>query len=358
MSNEETPGKQDELNANPAEVQGTPNETPPPIEDWASAFESLEPKPKEDADADDESGEPAKSVPGETPPVGDKPGTNPEGKPDATDKPGGTGMDEGIAGGAVPDSNQVPGTDGEGIGTAGIQEKIATYSKEIEQQAIKDAYNAFVNSKNEQGQLNIRQTNGKLGATINDPDIYKRDENGIPTFYNPDTGRPFEGDNPRAQAKAWVEGYNEELKDSFNILAARRQTELTDEAKPVMQLLEFTPTYEGLDPVRQQMFDALIEDHEIYDNQGNHIGYSCDLNQKLAQVERQVDRIRAQQSAGAGAPGDSTGAQAPAAPNSPALDMPTGSSTGMTGKKPEFKSIAEAMEWEQNQLLENMKGKK
>jgi hypothetical protein len=200
----------------------------------------------------------------------------------------------------------------------------------------------FADRADAEGRKLIRQTDGRLGATINDSDIYQVDPNtGAPTFFNPDTGRPFTGDNPRAQAKQWVDAYNEELRDTFNRLAQDRQVALETEMAPVIELLKFTPTFEKLDPVRQKMLEALIEDYEVLDAKGDHIGYSCDLNQALAQVNKQIASIKATQAAGTPAPAVATG---------PALDMPT-SGSGSTSDRPEPKSLDEAMEWAQDQQL-------
>lgn len=203
---------------------------------------------------------------------------------------------------------------------------------------------AFATRKDDSGALVIRQSNGRLGATINDPDIYKVDPaTGAPAFYNPDTGLPFTGDNPRAQAKAWVADYNEELRDTFNRLTEDRENELMAESQPVIDLMKFVPTYEGLDPVRQKMFDALIEGYEVEDAEGNHIGYSVDLNQTLARVNDMVERIKGSQAA------------PPATPTGPALDMPNSGSAD--GQRKEPKNVAEALEMLQDQQLADGKKK-
>ena len=200
-------------------------------------------------------------------------------------------------------------------------------------------------------QKNIRHdAKGRLGATINDKDIYKRDENGAPVFYNPDTGQPFTGDNPRAQARQWVQDYNDELKDTFNRMVQDRVDSLAQGIQPTVQMLEFLPTFEKLDAVRKQLLESLIEDYEVTDNEGNPIGYSCDLKKALAQVNRQIEAIRK-----TGAPAPAAQAAVPAKQKtSPVTDMRTGASAS-GAEKPQFKSIAEAMEWEQDQLLAKAK---
>ncbi len=201
----------------------------------------------------------------------------------------------------------------------------------------------FVERADEKGNKLIRQSNGQLGATINDPDIYRVDpQTGAAAFYNPDTGKPFTGDNPRAQAKQWVDAYNEELRDTFNRLAGQRQQEIQQEMAPVIELLKFTPKYEKLDPVRQQMFDALIEGYEVYDKAGEHIGYSVDLEQVLTTVNKQVAAVQASRQT------------PPPQPTGPALDMPTMDSPAGSSGKP-INSIADAMEALQDQQLSKLK---
>ena len=197
------------------------------------------------------------------------------------------------------------------------------------------------------GKIRITK-DGKLGASINDPDIYTKDEDGVPTYINPETGRPFTGDNPRAQAKQWVDDYNKELEQAFNKIAEQRVAELKKEKEPVIRTLKFAKTYEGLNDVQRDMLDSIIEDYEVKDKDGNAIGYSCDLDKALAQVNRQIAKIQAR--------GQSMRAAEPKPePTSPAVDMPQSTTSG-ENKPPEFKSLADAMAWQQDQLLK--KGKK
>jgi hypothetical protein len=309
-------------------------ETPPVVDDWASAFASLEVEAPI-ADASDKEGTDAD---GDTEGV-DKATTPAPG--DAT-KPGDASLGDGDAGGPLPAG--ADDGDSDDLGSVDVEATVTAYTADLKQRAIDETARLFAESKDDQGNLRIRQTNGRLGATINDPDIYRVAEDGSVSFYNPDTGKPFTGENPRAQAKAWVVDYNDELRDTFNRLAEEREVALETEAAPVINLMKFVPTYNSLDPVRQTMFDALIEGHEVEDAEGNHIGYDIDLNQALSQVNNMVERIKGSQTA---PPAPSTG---------PALDMPnTGS--GITGQRPEFKSVAEAMEWAQDQQIADGKKK-
>lgn len=318
-----------------AAVEDTAQVQDPVIDDWGPAFEALEkqaatPAAGDEADAAGDAAAAAAAA-GDDDPSGD------------------ALVDAGGNGGSVSDPGGTGGADG-GRTPEDISALVAQYSTEIEQRAARETAQAFLNRTDDQGRKLIRQTNGVLGATINDPDIYRVDpETGVASFFNPDTGKPFDGPNPRAQAKQWVADWNEDLQETFNRIALARKAELEAEMAPVIQLLEFTPTYDALDPVRQKMFDALVEDYEVYDSENNHIGYSCDLNEALARVNRQVAALQAGRE-------QPTAPAAPAAPSSPAVDMPNVGGGGGLDKP--ITSLAEAMEAAQDKLLARSKGGK
>lgn len=314
----------------------------PTIDSWEAAFAALEQRNKKE--------------PEETP-------AGRDGQPDA----GESGQAEGTSGSdAEPvaegqsDDAQLDGTDAGGSGAADgaagetvsefdysaeeVNETISSIESSIEDQAISDVANAMKAS----GKIRVTR-DGKLGASINDPDIYTKDEDGVPTYINPETGRPFTGDNPRAQAKQWVDDYNAELEQAFNKIAKQRIDELKKEKEPIVRTLKFAETYKKLNDVQRDMLDSLIEDYEVKDEDGNAIGYSCDLDKALAQVNRQISKLTERGKA-------LHPKQEKPASTEPALDMPqsTGSSEN---KPPQFKSLAEAMEWSQNQQLKQRKGR-
>lgn len=313
----------------------------PAIDSWEAAFAALEQRNKKE--------------PEETP-------ADRDGQPDA----GESGQAEGTSGSdAEPvaqgqsDDAQLDGTDAGGSGAvdgaAGetvsefdysaeeVNETISSIESSIEDQAVSDVANAMKAS----GKIRVTR-DGKLGASINDPDIYTKDEDGVPTYINPETGRPFTGDNPRAQAKQWVDDYNAELEQAFNKIAKQRIDELKKGNEPIVRTLKFAETYKKLNDVQRDMLDSLIEDYEVKDEDGNAIGYSCDLDKALAQVNRQIAKLTERGKA-------LHPKQEKPAPTEPALDMPqsTGSSEN---KPPQFKSLAEAMSWSQDQMLK--KGRK
>jgi hypothetical protein len=322
-----------------------------PIDPWAAAFAELDKKNKEDIPSD------VDGVAGD--------GVSDRGRIQESDLRDTEGDDDG-EGAASPESEDGAGVEGlpggsdslggeageedEGFDWDGIdisEESITNYrtstSERIQEQTIKDVAAAYIR----QG---ARHDHGKLGASINDPDVCKRDRDGVPRFYNPETGREFTGDNPRRQAQEWVDDYNRELRDNFNKTCQAYSKQLLEQEAPKLAVIEFAPKYQQLDPVRRAMFESLIEDYEVREN-GNIVGYSCDLDKALAAVNRQVSVIQKRYA------GQQAKPVTP--PSGPVLDTPStaGGSQG-NNSKPQFKSLAEAMEWEQDQLLAKMRGKK
>lgn len=303
----------------------------PEVDDWAKAFEALAEQAGEGAQED---------VPGDEDAPEGADGGQPEGSEGKREDEG--AADDGDLG--LASGDEVAGfiAGEEGLGSAGISQaeidEVINETKEsARSRAIKEVADFFI-SKGE------RNRDGKLGATIDDPDICKRDHNGVPTFYNPETGRPFTGDNPRRQAMEWVKDYNDQLAEKFNNICAQRESELMKEAEPRIQTLRFQSTYEKLDPIRQGMLDDIISDYEVKDSDGDVIGYSIDLNRALDVVNRQIARIQGYAKS------------QPKPPTGPAMDMKTssGANTGAT-EPPKIDSLEQAMEYEQNKLLEKLK---
>ena len=212
-------------------------------------------------------------------------------------------------------------------------------TESIERQAVQEMSKAMI----EKG---IRNTNGILGATISDADICKRDEDGVPHFYNPETGEEFRGDNPRRQAQEWVDDYNRELKDVFNRVCADRVAQLTKDAQPAIQAAEFASTYKALDDLPRAMLDAYLKGHEVVKND-EVIGYNVDLKGALATVEAQIAAMRTI----AAKMAQAAPSQPEVASEEPALAMKAQNGVTSGASTPEFKSVAEAMEFLQNQKL-------
>ena len=319
-----------------------------PVDPWAAAFAALDQEDQENTE------EPANTGDGDG--GSDLSDTNNADEGEGAPAPeGGDGLvtagepgGPGDLGGADGGSNAGLDWDDIDISETGIQQYRDSVTERIHDQVLRDVAAAYV----KQG---ARNTDGMLGATINDPDVCKRDSDGVPRFYNPETGREFTGDNPRRQAQEWVDDYNRSLGEAFNKTCAGYEKKLMEQEAPRLAVIEFAPKYQQLDPVRRSMFEAVIEDYEVRDEDGDVIGYSCDLNKALGAVNRQVRMIQQHYSGGKGA-GSAT---SPVPPSGPALDTPTAGGGQQGGNaKPNFKSIAEAMEWEQDQILASMRERK
>lgn len=314
----------------------------PTIDSWEAAFAALEQRNKKEPEETPagrdgqpdagESGQAEGTSGSDAEPVAE--GQSDDAQLDSTDT-GGSGAADGTAGEAVSEFD---------YSAEEVNETISSIESSIEDKAISDVANAMKAS----GKIRVTR-DGKLGASINDPDIYTKDEDGVPTYINPETGRPFTGDNPRAQAKQWVDDYNAELEQAFNKIAKQRIDELKKENEPIVRTLKFAETYKKLNDVQRDMLDSLIEDYEVKDEEGNTVGYSCDLDKALAQVNRQIAKLTERGKA-------LHPKQEKPAPTEPALDMPQ-STDSSENKPPQFKSLEEAMEWSQNQQLKQRKGR-
>lgn len=223
-----------------------------------------------------------------------------------------------------------------------VDEAIRDYQGQARQAAIDTVVEAY----KKQG---VRCTpDGKLGASLNDPDIAKKDADGTIRYYNPETGREFTGPNPRKDAREWCDEYNKELADQFNAACAKVEQQKMKEYEPAINVLKFAPKYDALDDMRRGLLDDILEDYEIKDKDGSLIGYSCDLDAALRAVDRQVARIKS---------------YAPAEPKpatGPEVDMKKGSAKGNSDpeKKPKIESIADALGYLQDQEIEKAKNKK
>ena len=325
------------------EIQGNQVESDP----WAAAFAALEQKGEEapaavadggsagnagdgtesGADADGADGQDLAQVEGVD-------GGADEAALGGLDTPAGTGVEEGGSDSGSAFAGAI------GVTEESIRQFEETLDNDIRTQAINEVAGEFV-------KRGIRNRNGVLGATLDDPDICKRDSDGVPRFYNPETGREFTGDNPRRQAQEWVDDYNKELARVFNNTCEQYEQHLKEESAPRLAVMKFAPKYEKLDDIRRGMFDNVIQDYEIKDDDGDVIGYNCDLDKALALVDRQIEMIQSY--------AKRYQAQQKPQPTGPVLDMKTSSGAVQGGDDAPPTSLAEAMERKQNELLEKLK---
>lgn len=310
------------------------------VDPWAAAFAALEQK--------DEKSPAAAADMGNTDDGGaaaDTEGTGGQELPDKDETVDSTEA-EGDAGGLGADAGEPDLENGTafssmlGVTEESIQQFEQDLDTQIRDRSINDIAKEFI-------KRGVRNKNGKLGASIDDPDVCKRDEDNVPHFFNPETGQEFRGDNPRRQAQEWVDDYNKELARVFNDACEQYEKHLKEESAPQLAVMKFAPKYEKLDDIRRGMFDNVIEDYEIKDNQGKVIGYSCDLDKALALVDRQISMIQSYAK-------QKQQAQ-PAQASAPALDMKTSSGAVPSGEQEMPTSLAEAMERLQDAELAKMK---
>lgn len=305
---------------------------------WAAAFAALDKSSKEDT----------KETPGDGEGSRD---TDAEGDLNAEDgsalQPGDVQVGEGDDGGS---SDAYDGTGDEDSEAAieqaqfsedELQETIKGIEEDARRQAMNEVAQSFIKQN-----IMYNKATGELGAYIDHPAIQKRDKDGVPMFFNPETQKQFTGENPRAQAREWVDTYNKELADVFDRSVKAKERAIMEEKQPVIETLRFAPKYNKLDPIRRSMLDSIIEDYEVTDDNGDVIGYSCDLNRALAQVERQISVIQKNYAGKAAQKQE---------PSGPAVDMKAGASQTESNGKPEFKSLAEALAWTQEQKLKSGK---
>ena len=309
------------------------------VDPWIAAFAALEPK-GEEASADN-AGDDGDQAAADTGAAGGQQGVS------DNDEAADGGASEDDAGGLGSDAGGSDESDGNafsemfGITEESLQQFEQELDASIRDQAISEVAQEFI-------KRGVRNVNGKLGATLDDPDICKRDDDGVPHFYNPETGQEFRGDNPRRQAQEWVDDYNKELARVFNNTCEQYENHLREQEAPKVAVRKFAPKYNKLDDIRRGMLDNVIEDYEIRDNNGDLIGYSCDIDKALAMVERQITMIQnyAKQAQPKQEQQQSSG---------PALDMKTSSGAISSGEQAPPRSLAEAMEREQDKILERMR---
>lgn len=311
-----------------------------PVDPWVAAFAALEPKAEEGAEETSNVGNNDNSGT-----VTDTDGAGGQGVPDQ-DETLDSSASEGTVGGSGVDVGELGEESGTAFGNvSGVtEESIKQYEEQLDTQIRDQAINDIAKEFVKRG---IRNRNGRLGANIDDSDVCKRDEDGVPHFYNPETGQEFRGENPRRQAQEWVDDYNKELARVFNEACEQYENHLKKESAPKLAVMKFAPKYDKLDDIRKGMFDNVIQDYEIKDDNGKVIGYSCDLDKALALVERQIGMIQSYAKQHQSQPQQQ--------PSGPALDMKTSSGAVQAGNDAPPKSLAEAIERQQDALLSKLK---
>lgn len=377
MDNEQQqPGTPAQSLGQPPTPPETAPQTAPKIESLEDAFAYLNSQTEQPVEGDTKPGEEDTN----TPPVTESTNTQ---ETTAVDKPADVAPVETDNGATVDNAgaskqpntgtdqlNQQPAT--EEVGTGWTEKEVEEELKAHEAKAEERAVEAVAKLCREKGIMQDAQ--GRLGAFPEHPAIKSTVTNPDGTisvrYKNPETGEFFKGDDPGQQALNWCNRYNEKFRNTFGELVKNEKTKIIQDEKPWRDMVAFSPKYDALDETRQALLDAVLEGKEVFKD-GEHIGYSVDLDDALATVERQISNLSARAQAKINAttpenkPGqpavtDATqgGQQTPPPPTTPALDMPaSGATTAIEDEEP--KDLAEAMQQLENKKLAQLqKGKK
>lgn len=218
-------------------------------DDLASAFAALQRSRQGDADGDVED-------PGD------------DGNNDAADDAdeGDEALDDG---GQDPDGG--PGNGYEGADYQALQDQLTS---EINQAAMRQAVAEY-------------QRDGIRPITMND--LYQRDQStGRVTYINPDDrSRPF---SSRMEAQQWIDSFNSQLRQEIQTRARTVSRELSKQMAPARRLLAFAPTFDAMDASTREVFDDLVEGYEVRNQQGEVVGYSCDLNRMAERARRMAEK--------------------------------------------------------------------
>lgn len=174
-------------------------------------------------------------------------------------------------------------------------------------------------------------------------DLRQVDDNGNVSYYNPDNpNQPFRDNqyrNAQSQAREWADNYNARVDADYRESLNKRMNELAQTVQPTMEFMKFSnEVLPYLNEAEIECLDMLVERYEIKDNQGNVLGYKCNLYQEAALARKMAAQYAPRQQA-------AQATQQQAAPaTQPAVDMNTASSSANTAQTPkEPRNINEAM---------------
>lgn len=172
-----------------------------------------------------------------------------------------------------------------------------------------------------------------------------RDEQtGQVRFRNPDVQDERNPDyyfKSRADMMSFIQAWNQGVDFEYRKAVNEKQQQLLMYEAPKARLVDFMPKWQAMDDVTKQVFDSLLEGHEVRDASGKEIGFNVNLDAVAAQAAKIARSFGggvqvAQEQAGQ----DSGKAAAPTA-GGPAMDMRTGNGKSADEKEP--KTIGEAL---------------
>lgn len=144
----------------------------------------------------------------------------------------------------------------------------------------------------------------------------------------------------RSEMQQFIEAWNHGVDFEFRKAVNEKQQEMLQNEAPKARLMDFMPKWQAMDQQTKNVFDALLEGHEIRDASGKEIGFNVNLDAVAAQAARiaksfgntgnQIQQTAQQDNAGETNTSDG-----------PALDMQTGN--GKSDGEVEPKNIGEAL---------------
>lgn len=154
-------------------------------------------------------------------------------------------------------------------------------------QALQDQLTAEVNRAAMQQAVAEYQRDGIRPITMND--LYQRDQStGRVTYINPDdSSRPF---SSRMEAQQWIDSFNSQLRQEIQTRARAVSRELSKQMAPARRLLAFAPTFDAMNEQTREVFDDLVEGFEVRNQQGDVVGYTCDLDRMAERARRMAEK--------------------------------------------------------------------
>ena len=145
----------------------------------------------------------------------------------------------------------------------------------------------------------------------------------------------------RSELQQFIQAWNQGVDFEYRKAVNEKQRELMQLEAPKARLIDFMPKWNSMDDTTKQVFDALLEGHEIRDASGKEIGFNVNLAAVAAQAAKIAKSFAptAQQTQQQDA-GDSGQSKVPAS-SGPAMDMRTGNGVSEDEKEPT--NIGEAL---------------
>lgn len=166
-------------------------------------------------------------------------------------------------------------------------------------------------------------------------DVYERTSDGRVVYHNPDDpNRPF---SSRMEAQSWIDSFNGQVRAELKRRAMEIRNEDAKTVMPSLKLMDFAPSYDAMDDSVREMFDDLIEGHEVLDSNGRVVGYNCDLDKMAAKAERMASRFSQPK------PAERKAKAAEGDARQPSVDMRSHGSGGNGKMKREPQTLEEAM---------------